>query len=272
MNKLMKTFLAVLMLMVSLFTSAGGASAAAAVLTPSIQAAFELTAAAADSSAGTKLKSQYAELSAQTALYDSREEQIRILHERNAQALIVVRNQIKEIDQAAVTKLTSAVNSAKQRYQPLFDEYSALNSRITLLKGFKDKTLNSVLRTQADAMKIAVQLARQDIRDKEALLKAAKEARTRKIAAARTTLSGIESPQTTIKSQKSVASALNKRITADFGDFKSAIRKQNPALAGQSLTSLLSGYKQIAASKQKIIELEQKVAAVIAATARQIAA
>lgn len=272
MNKLMKTFPAALMLLMSLFTSAGAANAAAAVLTPSIQAAFELTAAAAESSARVKLKSQYSELSAQTAQYESREEQIRILHESNAQALLVVRNQIKEIDQAAVAKLTSAVSSVKQHYQPLFDQYSALNNRITLLKGLKDKTLNSVLRTQAEAMKIAVQIARQEIRDKEALLKAAKEERTRKITAARKTLAGIDSPQTTIKSQKSVAAALNQRITADFGDFKSAIRKQNPVLAGQSLTSLLSGYKQIAASKQKIIELEQKVAAVIAATAKQIAA
>jgi hypothetical protein len=272
MDKLMKTTLAVLLMMVSIFTSAGAATAAAAVLTPSVQAAFELTAAAADSSARARLRTQYSELSVQTVQYDEREEQIRVLHESNAQALTVVRNQIKEVDQAAVTKLTTAVNNAKQHYQPLFDQYSALNNRITLVKGLKDKTLNTVLRTQADAMKIVVQIARQEIRDKEALLKAAKETRTRKIAAARKTLSGIESPQTTIKSQKSVASALNKRITADFGDFKSAIRKQNPALTGQSLTSLLSGYKQLAASKQKIIELEQKVAAVIAATSKQIAA
>jgi hypothetical protein len=268
----MKTLLAVLLMMMSIFTSAGPAAAAAAVLTPAIQAAFELTAATAESSARIRLRSQYTELSVQTAQYDSREEQIRILHEKNTQALIVVRNQIKEIDLVAVTRLTAAVNSTKQRYQPLFDQYAALNSRIALLKGLKDKTLNSVLRTQAEAMKIAVQIARQDIRDQEALLKAAKEARNVKIAAARKTLSGIESPQTTIKSQKSVASALNKVITAEFGDFKSAIRKQNPVLAGKSLTSLLSGYKQIAASKQKIIELEQKVAAVIAATAQQIAA
>ncbi|MNF06173.1 hypothetical protein D3C80_2060680 [compost metagenome] len=88
--------------------------------------------------------------------------------------------------------------------------------------------------------------------------------------AARNTLSGIESPQASIKSQKSAVAALNKRITADFSSFKAAIRKQNPALAGQSLSSLVSGYKQIAVSKQKIIELEQKVAAVIAATFKQI--
>ncbi|AIQ50337.1 hypothetical protein [Paenibacillus sp. FSL R7-0331] len=269
MNKRVQIFLAVLVLIMPLFASAGRASAAAVVLTPSIQAAFDLTAAAASTQDRARLKSQYSELDGLAAQYDSREEQIRVLHESNAQSLITVRKQITEIDQAAVAKLAAAVTSTKERYQPLFDQYSALNSRIALVKGLKDKTLNAILKTQADAMKITVQFARQDIRDKEAVLKAAKEARTRKIAAARKTLSGIESPQTSIKTQKSAASALNKRITADFSSFKTAIRKQNPALAGQSLTSLVSGYKQIAASKQKIIELEQKVAAVIAATLKQ---
>ncbi|WP_342563927.1 hypothetical protein NST84_01575 [Paenibacillus sp. FSL R7-0345] len=270
MYKRMLTFLAVMVLMIPLLSSAGTAAAAAVALTPSIQAAFDLTAATAGAQDRTRLKSQYSELSVLTAQYDSREEQIRVLHEGNAQTLITVRKRITEIDQAAVAKLAASVTSTKERYQPLFDQYSALNSRITLVKGLKDKTLNAVLKTQAEALKITVQIARQDIRDKEAKLKAAKEVRTKKITAARNTLSGIESPQTSIKSQKSAATALNKRITADFSSFKTAIRKQNPALAGQSLTSLVSGYKQIAVSKQKIIELEQKVAAVIAATSKQI--
>jgi hypothetical protein len=118
-------------------------------------------------------------------------------------------------------------------------------------------------------MKIVVQMARQDIRDKETLLKAAKDTRTQKIAAARKTLAGIESPQISIKSQKSAASALNKRLTADWSDFKAATRKQNSALTGQSLSSMVSGYRQIAANKLKIIELEQKIAGIIAATLKQ---
>lgn len=271
MNKL-KTFSpALLAFLLALLTLAGGAEASAAALTPSIQASFELTAAAADSSARARLKSQYSDFSALIALYDTHEDQIRKLHDSNTQALIAVKEKIKEIDQPAVTRLTASVNSTRQRYQPLFDQYTALNRRITLVKGLKDKTLNSVLRTQADAMKILVQLARQEIRDKEAQLKAAKDTRTKKMAAARKTLAGIESPQASIKSQKGVAASLNKRISADLGEFKAAIRKQNTSLTASSLSSLLSGYREINACKLKIIELEQKVAAVISGTARQIA-
>lgn len=272
MNKFKTVSLALLAFLLAMLNAAVPAKASGTVLSPSIQASFELTAAAADTSARARLKGQYSDLSLLITTYDNHEAQIRRLHDSNTQALIVVKEKIKEIDLPAVTRFTTSVNSTKQRYQPLFDQYTALNRRITLVKGLKDKTLNSVLRNQADAMKILVQLARQDIRDKEAQLKAAKDTRTKKMAAARKSLAGIESPQASIKSQKSVAASVNKRISADFGEFKTAIRKQNASLTASSLSSLLSGYREINACKQKMFELEQKVAAVISSTARQIAA
>lgn len=270
MNLCKSATLLLLSLLIALTAVNSPASASATVLTSSIQASFDLTAATADSTSRARLKSQYSELSALSAEYDSREAQIRTLHEQNAQSLAVVREAIRNIDQASVARLSAEVTRTKERYQPLFDQYSALNKRISLLKGLKDKTLNAVLKTQSEAMKLVVQLAREDIRDKETLLKAAKDTRTRKIAAARKTLAGIESPQISIKSQKSTASALNKRLAADWSDFKSAIRKQNSLLASQSLPAMVSCYRQIAASKLKIIEHEQKIAAVIDATRKQI--
>ncbi|MBW4085391.1 hypothetical protein [Paenibacillus sp. S150] len=261
---------ALLTLLLLSLPPAAPAAASATVLTPSIQAAFDLTAAVADSSSRGRLKSQYSELSALSAQYDSREAQIRRLHDSNAQSLLAVKEKIKSIDQANVTRLTAAAAGTKSRYQPLFDQYSALNKRISLVKGLGDKSLNSILRAQADAMKILVQTARQDIRAKEAQLKAAKDARAKKTAAVRKTLAGIEGPQISIKSQKSVVSSLNKRLAADWSDFKAATRKKNPSLAGRSLTSLLSGYRQIAVSKQRIIELEHKVSGVISTASKQI--
>lgn len=270
MKRLKDISLVLLAVLLAIALPFGTALASGTEITPDIQNAFDLTAATADTATRTRLKIQFSEFSALAAQYDSREAQIRTLHDNNAQALIALRERIKEIDTASVAALTTQVNHTKQGYQPLFDQYSALNSRISLLRGLKDKNLNAVLRAQADAMKILVQVARQEIRDKEALLKAAKDTRSKKIAAARKTLAGIESPQTSIKSQKSVVSALNKRLSADWGDFKSAIRKQNTVLAAQSLSSMVSGYRQIAACKLSIIELEQKVSSVIASTSKQI--
>ncbi|WNS41905.1 hypothetical protein [Paenibacillus sp. MMS20-IR301] len=270
MKNLYKPGILLLSLLIALAVPAASAAAAATVFTSSIQTSFDLTAATADSTARARLKSQYTELTALSAEYDSREVQIRKLHDDNTLNLTAVREAIKNIDQDSINRLTASVTSTKERYQPLFDQYSALNKRISLLKGLKDKTLNSVLKLQSEAMKLMVQAARQEIRDKEALLKSAKETRARRIASARKTLAGIESPQISIKSQKSAASALNKRLSADWSDFKAAIRKQNPVPAGQSLSAMNATYRQIAASKQKIIEYEQRIAGIIAATRKEI--
>ncbi|MEK5252150.1 hypothetical protein NST74_01615 [Paenibacillus sp. FSL F4-0125] len=270
----MKTLKSVPLLLLAitllLSSSSGAIAASTTELTPSIKAAFDLTAATAEGSARVKLTALYNDLSTLKLQYDQREEQIRILHYNNEQSLVVVRQQMKEIDLEVVNRLEASVKSCKQRYQPLFDQYSALNKRISIAKTLKDKTLNTVLRAQGDAMKILVQLARQEISDKQNQLNAAKKTRTQKIAEARKTLAGIESPQITIKSNKSVITSLNKRVSADWTDFKAAIRKQNLTLTTQSLSSLVSGYRQIATHKQKIIELEQKVSLVIANTKKQI--
>lgn len=251
-------------------TSTGAFAATTTELTPSVRAAFDLTTATAEGPARVKLNTLYNDLSTLKSQYDGREEQIRTLHYNNEQALIAIRKQIKVIDHEAVTRLETSVKSSKEKYQPLFDQYSALNKRISIVKGLKDKTLNNILRAQSDAMKIMVQMARQEISDKQNQLNLAKQTRTQKIASARTTLSGIEGPQVSIKSSKSVVSSLNKRISADWSDFKAAIRKQNLTLTNQSLTSLISGYRQVAIHKQKIIELEQKVSVIIANTKKQI--
>lgn len=257
MNKLKVVTLLLLSLLLLPLSSTQVFATTTTELTPSIKAAFDLTAATADGATRVKLNNLYADLSTLKLEFDNREEKIRTLHYNNEQALIVVRKQIKEIDLEAVNRLQATVDSTKKRYQPLFDQYSALNKRISIAKGLKDKTLNTVLKAQGDAMKVVVQIAREEIRDKQALLKVAKETRTKKIAEARKTLSGIESPQTAIKSNKSTVTSLNKRLLRT-GVILKAINKKNPLLTTQSISSLVSGYRQIAINKQKIIELEQK--------------
>ncbi|HEY4429455.1 MAG TPA: hypothetical protein VGN87_00310 [Paenibacillus sp.] len=268
--KILKVVPLLLLAILLLSTSSGAIAASATELTPSIKAAFDLTAAKAERPARVKLASLYNDLSTLKQQYDQREEQIRILHYNNEQSLVMIRQQIKEIDLEAVTRLEASVKSCKQRYQPLFNQYSALNKRISIAKTLKDKNLNTVLRAQSNAMKILVQLARQEISNKQNQLNAAKKIRTQKIAQARKTLSSIESSQITIKSNKRVVTSLNKRVSADWTDFKAAIRKQNLTLTTQSLVSLNSGYRQIATYKQKIIELEQKISLVITNTKKQI--
>ncbi|KWX88941.1 hypothetical protein AMQ83_03640 [Paenibacillus riograndensis] len=134
MTTLKTSVLTLLSLLLLTLPLAGKAAASGTELTPSIQAAFDLTAAVADSSSRSKLNSQYSELSALSAQYNSREEQIRKLHESNAQSLLTVKEKIKNIDQDTVTRLTAAVASTKARYQPLYDQYRALTTPISRLR------------------------------------------------------------------------------------------------------------------------------------------
>lgn len=259
----------VIFLLLTLFPTEAFA-ASTVQLTSSVKASFDGTTAVADPSLKTRMNTLYAELATLQNQHDSREEKIRALHYSNQQSLLVVRQHIKEIDAQAVVQLETQVKTAKERYQPLFDQYSSLNRRISIAKSLKDKTLSKVLQNQGDALKVMVQLARQDIREKDARLKAAKETRSKKIAAARKTLAGIENPQTAIKSQKSAVTALNKRLSADWTSFKAALRKKNPATASQSLSSLVSTTRQIASNKQTIVELEQKISVIISKTEAQL--
>lgn len=239
-------------------------------LTPSVKASFDRTAAVADAAMKERLTNRYTELAMLQTQYDHREEILRTMHSDNEQALIVVRRQINEINSVEVSRLEAETKSLKARHQPLFDQYSALNRRISIVKKLKDKNLNKILQTQGEAMKIMVQLAREDIRGKEAQWKNAKDVRSKKMAAARKTLAAIDSSQSSIRTEKSVATALNKRLSADWSSFKASIRKPNPGLAAQSLVSLNAVFRQIAASKQKIVSLEQKIAGVIEKTEAQI--
>ncbi|MDQ0196836.1 hypothetical protein [Paenibacillus wynnii] len=267
----LKRFTGLLLVLVIAALSPADAFAASVVqLTPDIKASYDETAAVADSATKARLTNLYAELVMLQTQYDSREERIRVLHYKNEQMLSIVRKQIREIDAGIVSPLEAQTKSTKERYQPLFDQYSSLSRRISIARNLKDKNLNAVLNAQGDAMRVLVQLARQDIRDKEAKLKTAKETRSLKIAAARKTLSSIESSQTEIKSRKSVVTALNKRLSADWSSFKSAIRKHNPMIASQSLSSLVSMLRQIAGSKQTIEGLEQRISVVIERTKAQI--
>lgn len=154
MNALKSFPLLLLVILLSLSTSTEAFAAATTELTPSIQAAFDLTAATADGPTRIKMTNLYNDLSTLKMQYNNREEQIRTLHYNNEQTLIAVRKQIKEIDLETVAQLEATVKSCKQHYQPLFDQYNALNKRIKIAKGLKNKTLNTVLQAQGDAMKI----------------------------------------------------------------------------------------------------------------------
>jgi hypothetical protein len=245
-------------------------SAATVELTVPIKSAFDATAAAADSQTAAKLNLLYRDLGALLAQDRDSEVKIKALHYRNEEQLIALRKQIQVIDADKLNKLETQVKHTRERYKPLFAMYTSLNQQITVARSMKNKTLNAVLRTQADAMKLAVQFARQDIKSDESALQTAKAATARKIQAARETLSAIDPLKVQVKAQRNAASLPRASLSPVWTNFKHAIKKIETKSTLDSLATLVMLSRQIAEQQQKIYALEVKITDILVKTKAQI--
>jgi len=239
-------------------------SAASVELTAALQASVDKTASSAEAQTAAKLRSSYADLGVQLKADQEADAKIKALKYRNDEAVLLVRKQIREIDSAKVSELARKVEEAKKRYQPLFDSYAALNKQLSVAKSLKNKTLRSVLSLQADAMKLTVQLAREEIKVKDTAYKTAKDSASGKIKAARDTLATIEPLKVQIKAQRSSLSQMRTSLSPVWANFKYALKKNDAGSAHNALASLVATVKQIVAQQNKIYSLEVKIADIIA--------
>jgi hypothetical protein len=241
-------------------------SAATVELTVPVKLSFDKAVTAADKQTADKLTSLYGELGTLLKQDKDAEATIKALHYRNEEATIALRKQIRLIDSDKLSKLTAQVRTTKERYQPLFDAYASANKQIAIAKPLKNKTLNALLRTQADALKLSVQYAREDIRSKEAALASAKKATSSTIAAARDSLSAIDPVKVQIKAQRSAASLPRGSLSPVWTNFKYAIKKSETKGTLDSLSTLVMLSRQIVEQQRKIYALEEKIASVISQT------
>lgn len=248
----------------------GSARAAAIELTAPIKADFDKTVAVAGGATATKLKQSYPSLQALLKEDLQLGAQIKALHYANEEAMIALRKAIRDIDRAKLDKLEAEVEQIKAKYKPLFDGYTALNKQISAARALKSKTLNAALGIQADAMKMATQLARDNIRAKEAALKAAKTAAAAAIKAARETLGATDAIKVQIQAYKSAAALPRKSQSPVWTNFKYAIKKQDVRSAADALETLVSLAKQIAEKQRQALAAEQKIAGIILKTKTQI--
>jgi hypothetical protein len=245
-------------------------SAAAVELTVPVKSAFDATTAAADTQTAAKLNMLYRDLGALLAQDRESEVKIKQLHYRNEEQLIALRKQIRVIDADKLNKLDAQVKQARERYKPLFATYASLNQQITVARSMKNKKLNAVLRTQADAIKLTVQFARQDIKSKQTVLQAARAATARRIQTARETLAAIDPLKVQVKSQRNAASLPRTSLSPVWTNFKHAIKKSEAKSTLDSLATLVMLTRQIAEQQQKIYALEGKITDILVKTKARI--
>lgn len=246
------------------------ALAASFELPPTIKANMDKMAAAADSRTSTAITKQYQEL--MNLQHQDREwdQKITDVHYSNEQQLIKLKQDLKNVDAAKITTLTTQVAQAKQKYQPILALYDSLKRQHQAAKALKDKQLTAALNTQVNTAKIAVDLVRQDIRMKEQALKNAKSSAAQTTKKLKNTLSEADTLKVQIKSTKSTNTNLKKKFTAETSSLKQAIKKGDAKASLKSLETLTSLSRQMIANKQKIVQIEQKITEVYSKVASQI--
>jgi hypothetical protein len=259
-------------LLVLLLSLISAAAAGTFEFTVKTKSAFDQMAAAADQATAHKLNKQYADLKLLQKQSHDWDKKISELHYRNKQAMNLTLRRIKEIDAAKIVGLEAEAKRTRERYEPLFNLYESLNQQLNLSKTLETKGMSSLLRPQVESMKVAVRLARRDIRTKAALVKTAKSARTIKMKRIRKILADMDSNTINIKRANSTVSRTKKLFTAEINTLNQAVKKGDSAGSINSFTRLLYFQRQIIEQKLKIYSYEQQITAVIRKAESQISA
>ncbi|OMF69643.1 hypothetical protein [Paenibacillus glucanolyticus] len=239
------------------------ANASTIEFTDSVNAQFKATAERAPGTIGSRLIKQYDDFKSERKQAMDWDDRISVLRYANEARTSETRKQINEIDKDHIHKLEEQLQAAKTKYQPLFNGYTALNKQIAAAKKLKDKSLSKLLQSQADGMKILVSLGRQDIRNKQAALTAAKKEKTSKAAKIRSILSEMDPYKSKIKGDKSAISNPSKLMATEWKNFKAAVKAKESARTTDTLSRLLTLSGQILTKKKSIYQYEQKIETII---------
>jgi len=235
---------------------------AAAELTPTVQAAFAKLAAGAEPQTAGKLRARYQEFTQTQEEERKADADIKAVHYKTEDLRIAVNKRMKERDAAKLAALEKQVKELKERRQPLFDTYTRLNQQLSIARTLKSKAAISLAQAQVDALKVPVQLAKEEIRRKEDEWRKAKAEKSAYLKKVGEVLAETDSIALKRKAERSSAAAAGKIVTAESKVFSAAVRKADASGALASLTRLAAGARDSAAIKLRILELERKALAV----------
>lgn len=233
--------------------------AASFELSPSAKTAFDKMITSANSASGQAMTNKYSSILKLQQQDQEWDNTIKDLHFTNEQTLIALKKQIQLIDSTKLTSMQSQLTQARERYQPVFSMYEAINQQKTVAKKLNNKDLYTLLQSQSESMKIAVQLARADIRNKESSYTTAKSKTAKTKKTLRATLDDIAPLKVQIKVSKSAASTTQKKYTSETSILKQSIKNGNISTTLRSLDALVTHAQKVIEHKQKTYSLEQNI-------------
>jgi hypothetical protein len=263
--------LALLILLVGFWgTAPTQAWAAPKELSATAKKALDKTASQAGTEASERIYSLYTSFLTLQKEEQALDQRIKAIHADNTTRETELAKKIRELDAARLHQLALQVKQAKERHQPLFDQYTTLNKQIAAARLWKSKEMSYLLNLQAKAMKIFVEAARLDIRRKEEELRKAKTAANERIKTLRSALKEIEAPENRIKSLKQAIASANKQVSETWSALNKEVRAYDAGAVEASLSSLSFLSRQNVQSKESIYELEKQIAAVIRSVERKL--
>lgn len=267
-----KNFILLCILCISFTLAPSPIFAGSFELSATMKKSLDQLTAAADIEQAKKLSASYQLILTLQQQEQKLDPEIKLLHTNHQTAETNLRQRIKQIDSTKITKLSTQVQQAKDRYQPLYSSYTLLNKQIESARKIKNNPLTPILRAQADQMKLLVQIAREDVRAKEKALKTAKEAASNQMKAIRDKLKAIDPVETKIKAKRTSITALNKLTSSHKNVVNQAIKAKDVKKTQTSLNQLISHINQIIQLKQDILQLEKDIAGIISNAASQLPA
>ncbi|QHW31655.1 hypothetical protein GZH47_12915 [Paenibacillus rhizovicinus] len=248
----------------------GTAFAASVSLSQTAQTALAKHIAAAPAVTKDKLNAQSSSLQAYQRQETSLDDQYKVLHSNNDIALDAVNKRIKLIDAAKLSRMTNELNALRGRYQPLFDQYTAINKQVAAARALKLKELASLLSRQAEMIKPAVQLARADIRIRQETLSDAKAATAKKIKTFKTSLAAIDPIHAQTKIALASVSGTKKSIPDVVKTLNACVKSGSFEGTLQSLSTLVSLSRSIVEQKTRVIGHENQITGIIKQVGAQV--
>ncbi|WP_082053632.1 hypothetical protein [Gordoniibacillus kamchatkensis] len=267
MRKLNKVWLIVVL---GLLVAAPPVGAASVEMAPTVKAAFDKMVASADSSLASRMTLTYQDLATLQTQNEEWDRNNGAIHADNSERLSQFSKEMKQLDAEKRQKLELEYKQTREKYEPLFNSYSALNKQIVVAKFFKSKEVNAALRAQAEAMKIPVQLAREDIKAKLDAWNAAKQSTADTVKRVRQTLAETKPLQDQIKAKKKSVTSLNGRFSEAWKGFSPAVKKADASAAMNALTEAVSISRQRNDLKESIYALEVNIKDILQRAKRQL--
>lgn len=245
-------------------------SAASIELTAAQKASLDKTMASADRSQADRIQSLYNELQSLQNQDQEWDDRIKVLHTSNRETSAGIAKQIKQIDEAGLDKLEAELAEAKERYKPLFAQYTSLNKQIDAARAAGNKDLSAVLQLHANILKIPIKLARMNIEAKLNAWQTVKKGTATKVKKIRGMLDDADPLQEQIKAKNSAIRTIETGAAPVWKAFKEAAKKGDPSGVQNTLASLVSLSRQIHEEKQKVHQLETKISEILSKAGSQI--